>query len=394
MFNTVSTDQAGNQTMTSISYSVMPAPLTITASSAVINYGQPVPAITPSYSGLVSGDNVTSPTCSVAVPAGNPVGTYTTTCMGAVGANYSIIYASGTLTIKPVPLTITASSATITYGGAVPTITPSYNGFVNGDTAASLSSAPVCKTTATSASLPGTYPSSCSGAVDSNYTIGYTAGTVTVVGLDISPLTVNFGQLYQGQIGLQAITLTNKGTTPITISNISFSGTGTAPGDYGDLSLCTPLITKMPGTLPAGKSCVILVGILASANVFSPTASTSTLTITDSAASQTVLLTAQVINPKATLSASSLSFSAAGQQLVTLTNTGNTPLTLNTVTSSGSSTFSLSGTTCTNGLQIAAGGKCTIDVTFTPTSSSSVSGKVTITDNALNSPQSISLSGK
>ncbi len=395
MFNTVSTDQAGNQTATSISYSVLAAPLTIMASSAIINYGQPVPAITASYSGLLSGDNLTaSPSCSVTIPMGNPVGTYTTTCIGAVGPNYSITYGSGTLTIKPVPLTITASSATMTYGGTVPTITPSYNGFVNGDTAASLSSAPVCTTTATSASLPGTYASSCSGAVDSNYTIGYTAGTVTVVGLDISPLTVNFGQLYQGQVGLQAITLTNKGTTPITISNISFSGAGTAPGDYGDLSLCTPLITKMPGTLPAGKSCVILVGILASANVFSPTASTSTLTITDSAASQTVLLTAQVINPKATLSASSLSFSAAGQQLVTLTNTGNTPLTLNTVTSSGSSTFSLSGTTCTNGLQIAAGGKCTIDVTFTPTSSSSVSGKVTITDNALNSPQTISLSGK
>jgi hypothetical protein len=43
--------------------------------------------------------------------------------------------------IAPVALTITASSGTMTYGGAVPAFTPSYSGFVNGDTAASLTTA-------------------------------------------------------------------------------------------------------------------------------------------------------------------------------------------------------------------------------------------------------------
>ena len=33
------------------------------------------------------------------------------------------------------PLSISASSGTMTYGGTVPTITPSYSGFVNSDTA-------------------------------------------------------------------------------------------------------------------------------------------------------------------------------------------------------------------------------------------------------------------
>ena len=60
--------------------------------------------------------------------------------------------------------------------GTVPTITPSYSGFVNGDNASSLSSQPTCSTTAT-ASLPvGNYASSCSGAADSNYTITYVSG--------------------------------------------------------------------------------------------------------------------------------------------------------------------------------------------------------------------------
>jgi MBG domain (YGX type) len=82
--------------------------------------------------------------------------------------------------VGPAPLTITATSATMTYGGAVPAITAVYGGFVNGDTAASLTTAPTCSTAATSSSPPGTYPATCSGAVDADYAISYTAGTVTV----------------------------------------------------------------------------------------------------------------------------------------------------------------------------------------------------------------------
>jgi len=51
---------------------------------------------------------------------------------------------------------------------------------VDGDTAGSLTTAPTCSTTATSSSPPGTYPSTCTGAVGTDYTISYTAGTVTV----------------------------------------------------------------------------------------------------------------------------------------------------------------------------------------------------------------------
>ena len=62
-------------------------------------------------------------------------------------------------------LTITASSAPMSYGSTPPTITASYDGFVNGDSAASLTTGPTCSTTATSSSPVGTYDSSCSGAV-------------------------------------------------------------------------------------------------------------------------------------------------------------------------------------------------------------------------------------
>ena len=83
-------------------------------------------------------------------------------------------------TISPAPLSITASSPAMTYGGTVPAITPTYSGFAGHDSPSSLSAPPSCSTTATSASPAGTYPSACSGAADLNYTISYIPGTVTI----------------------------------------------------------------------------------------------------------------------------------------------------------------------------------------------------------------------
>ena len=40
----------------------------------------------------------------------------------------------GTLTVTTAALTITANNQTKVYGGALPTLTASYSGFVNGDT--------------------------------------------------------------------------------------------------------------------------------------------------------------------------------------------------------------------------------------------------------------------
>jgi hypothetical protein len=65
-------------------------------------------------------------------------------------------------------------------GAPVPTITPSYTGFLNSETPSVLSPQPTRSTTATSASAIGSYPSKCAGAADSNHVISYTGGTVNV----------------------------------------------------------------------------------------------------------------------------------------------------------------------------------------------------------------------
>ena len=106
------------------------------------------------------------------------------TLSGANAANYGVAYtsAAGDFTVSPAPLTVIASSGAITYGGTVPTITPAYSGFKNGDTASSLTTAPTCSTIVTSTSgVSGSpYVTSCGEAVDANYAITYAGGFVTV----------------------------------------------------------------------------------------------------------------------------------------------------------------------------------------------------------------------
>jgi CSLREA domain-containing protein len=109
------------------------------------------------------------------------VGPCTLTAQLAQGASYAAAHGNAqTVSVATAPLQITASSGTMIYGASVPAITPSYLGFVNGDTTASLKTLPSCRTTATSGSAPASYPTSCSGAADANYTITYVPGSLTV----------------------------------------------------------------------------------------------------------------------------------------------------------------------------------------------------------------------
>jgi uncharacterized repeat protein (TIGR01451 family) len=88
--------------------------------------------------------------------------------------------ASDGFVVGTAALTITASSGSYTYGSAPPVITPGYAGLEDGDGAASITSAPMCSTTAKNSSPVGSYSSTCTGALDSNYSISYVAGTVKV----------------------------------------------------------------------------------------------------------------------------------------------------------------------------------------------------------------------
>ena len=151
---------------------VTPAAVTVTATNQTKAYGAANPALTVSYSGFVNGDTVASlttpPSVTTTATAASAPGTYPITASGAVSANYTFSYVSGTLTVTPAALTVTADNQTKAYGAANPTLTVSYSGFVNGDTAASLTAPATVSTTATAASAVGTYPITASGAVSAS----------------------------------------------------------------------------------------------------------------------------------------------------------------------------------------------------------------------------------
>jgi hypothetical protein len=96
----------------------------------------------------------------------------------------------------------------------------------------------------------------------------------------------------------------------------------------------------------------------------------------------------------ATLSSTSLTFAStnlsatSAAQNVTLTNSGGTALTVTGIVAAGDF-----AQTNTCGASVAAGGNCTISVTFKPTASGPRTGTITIADSAAGSPQTIALSG-
>jgi hypothetical protein len=85
-------------------------------------------------------------------------------------------------TVNKAVLTVTANAASMTYGGSLPMLTASYSGFVNGDGQGVLSGSPSLTTTATSGSPVGPYPiMAAQGTLSAaNYTFTFVNGTLTI----------------------------------------------------------------------------------------------------------------------------------------------------------------------------------------------------------------------
>ena len=176
---------------------VTPAPLAITAPSLVAVYGQAVTSLPPSYAGFVNGDTPAN-LIKMAIGFTTPkpvynVGFYPTFAGGASSLDYAISYVPGIMDVIPAILTATPSSAFTVSGQPLPTFTVSYSGFVNGDTAASLTTPVAISTPATASSAPGFYPVISSGGSAANYVINHSYGILDVLPPPTPPL--NPGQV-------------------------------------------------------------------------------------------------------------------------------------------------------------------------------------------------------
>jgi hypothetical protein len=358
--------------------------LTITAKNASKAYGTTLTFLGTEFTtaGLLNADTVTSVTLTSAGAAATAaVGPYPIVPSAAVGtglANYTITYANGTLTVNPVPLTITANSAgkiygqTLTFAGTEFTAT----GLLNGNTVTSvtLTSAGA----AAAAAVPGPYPIVPSAAVGTgltNYAIAYVNGALTVSqATTLTTITSNLpNPSLRGQIVTFGVSVAPQFTG-------APSGSVTVTANTGET--CTATLT-----LGAG-----------SCNLTFLTGGNRTVTAvyggdTNFLASPTSAPVVQVIS-SVDLSTRSLLFgptllnTPSASQAVTLTNVGTAALAISSIATSGN--FSQTNTCPAN---LAAAQSCRINVRFTPTSLGVLTGTLTIIDADPTSPQLVSLSG-
>ncbi len=277
--------------------------------------------VTATTNASTTADITASGVCSVGTPSTGPsstgTGTVTTatvtmnsgtgtcslTASWAADTTYSAASATQTVTAAPVPLTITASGGSFTYGGTVPTIMPGYSVFVGTDTAASLPTAPICSTTATSTSpVSGNpYTSSCTGpALDGNYAVTYMNGSVTV---NPAPLTITASD-FAGKVYGTALTLPPMAFTTSTLYNtdtvtgVMLNSVGAAAGaNVGSYAIVPSgavgtglgnyTITYKNGTLTVVQASSSTVLTSSTASDIAGQALTFTVTVTDSTTGST-----------------------------------------------------------------------------------------------------------
>ena len=198
-----------------------------------------------------------------------------------------------------------------------------------------------------------------------------------------SPTSLTFGSTTVGATSAaQTVTVSNTGSAPATVSGVSVTG------DFAQTNTCG-------GSIAAGGSCSVSV-------TFKPTTTgsrTGSLSVSSNATNSptTVALSGTGTSAAtASLSASPTSLTFASTTVgstsaaanVTISNTGAAAATISSVAVTGDF-----AQTNTCGTSIAAGGSCTVSVTFKPTASGARTGTVTVTSSATNSPTSVSLSG-
>jgi hypothetical protein len=226
---------------------ITPAMLTVTANNASKVYGQANPAFSATYIGFVNGDNASvlsgSALLTTTATAGSGVGTYAiTAARGSLSAaNYTFTFVGGTLTVTPAQLTLTDNQSKV-YGAALPTLSASYSGFVNGDGPAALSGGPTLSTAATSSSSIGTYTITVgTGTLSAaNYTITSVDGTLTVIPATLLVTANNASKVFGQANPAFTDTITgfvNGDTSSVVSGSASLTTTATASSGVGTYSI-------------------------------------------------------------------------------------------------------------------------------------------------------------
>lgn len=218
------------------------------------------------------------------------------------------------------------------------------------------------------------------------------SATAQTTAIQIAPMSLTFiGQSIGTKSAPQPITITNAGTSALAINGVTI--TGSNPGDFAQSNNCPP-------SLGANATCTVNVS-------FQPIATgarSASISVSDDAPNspQTVALTGMGTQAAVTLAppgAINFGNQAAGiastPVSVTVTNSGTGALAVSKISFTGANAGDFTETDTCNA-SVAAGGTCTIQITFKPQCANSQAARtagLNIADNAPGSPQTIALSG-
>jgi len=266
------------------------------------------------------------------------------------------------------------------------------NAYITGQTFSAANSFPIFPPTAFQPTLKG--------ASDA-----FIAKLTLIPSLAISPTTLDFGAQAVGFTSVpKTVTLTNNTSDPIPFPGTSISFTGSNAADFGSPSntcgasiaagaSCTVSVTFTPSVLSGESATMVITVVITNGGLSSSQSFDVNLTGTGTAAA-----------PGVGFAPTSLSFggqlltTTSAAKTVTLTNTGTSALTINSIAASGDFAATSTGAgACPISpatLPATAGSNtCTISVTFAPTAVGARSGTLTVTDNAGGSPHTVPLTG-
>ena len=332
------------------------------------------------------------------------------TATGSALSVVAVLLQTPQITISPTNVTFVpqikdtqspAQTVTLTYTGGPPLAFYSFNSTTNFSETNNCPLYPVVMETGASCTVNVYFKPSTSGSLSGSLSIADNVtgisnpqivslsgtGEAPLAGVSTSSLT--FGnQLVGKTLGPQAVTLSNTGSSALTITSIAvsngFSQTNTCGSSVAANSTCTISVSFAPTTSGAANG---------------------TLTVTDNSgetagSTQTVSLSGTGIAP-AGLAAASLTFTnqlvntTSAAQTLTVSNSNSTALSITGITITGANGGDFSETnTC--GTSLAAGANCTISVSFKPTAGGTRTGTISVTENAsgaAGSTQSASLTG-
>ena len=311
---------------------------------------------------------------------------------GSVASNAATLTVSAgtaapSITTQPTNQTVSAGQTatfTVAAGGTAPL---SYQWQKNGASIAGATSASYTTPATTTSDSGSTFKAvvtNTAGTATSN-SATLTVNPTPAPAIQVNPTSISFGNVVVGANLSQSLIISNTGNATLSITQINVTGATFSASGF-----------TLPLSVNAGQQTTITVAFLPTAVgavsgnvsiVSNAPASPTSVGLSGSGIAATLTLG---INPTSLAFGNVLTGTTSATQNVTITNTGNSSVTISQISVSGA------GFTVTGGstpVTLTPSQNLVLGVQFSPASTGSVAGSISIVSNATGSPATVILSG-